>query len=126
MMIKNYSLRLYKKINNVFNQVHESMDEWIIDSVKVQNDTLNNFIFYLQRALPNYKNHISLDDTEFDSFDIYKILNVENLLNDIEEPNKNFVFNINELVSLHNLLKQFTTFDSSLVSYDIVDRKSVV
>ena len=120
MMIKNYSLRLYKKINNVFNQVHESMDEWIIDSVKVQNDKLNNFIFYLQRALHNYKNHISLDDTEFDSFDIYKILNVENLLNDIEEPNKNFVFNINELVSLHNLLKQFTTFDSSLVSYDIV------
>ena len=119
-MIKNYSLRLYKKIKNVFNQVYESMDEWIIDSVKVQNDTLNNFIYYLQRALHNFNNHISLDDTEFDSFDIYKILNVEHLLNDIEEPNKNFVYNINELVSLHNLLKQFTTFDSSLVSYDIV------
>lgn len=116
--LKAFAESTNEKINKIFTEVYSQMDEWIIQSVKMQNDNLNSFIYYLQRAQHNFTNVISLEDFEFDSFDIYKPIKVENYFKP-ENGEHNFSYNIRELLLIYNNIKQYSTFDSSLIKREI-------
>lgn len=117
--LKTFAQNANEIISNIFTEVYSQMDEWIIKSVKTQNDTLNSFIYYIQRALHNFTSAISLDDFEFDSYDIYKPINIERYFSP-ENDEYNFNYNIRDLLSIYNNIKQYATFDSSLIKREII------
>ena len=79
MFLKYYIIKYFKIIVECFNTTYNAMDDWIITSVKKQNDSLNNFVDYLKKILiKNKKNRkIDLDDFEFDNFNIYRKYKVD-------------------------------------------------
>ena len=72
MFLKYYTIRYSNIINECYNETYNAMDDLIIMSVRNQNNTLNEFMNYLTKALNNFMPDISLDDFEFDSYDIYR------------------------------------------------------
>ena len=150
MFIKTFALRYIKIINSCYNKAFDCMDQWIILNMKTQNNKLNEFIEYLKRALNYYINEINMSGREFDYNDLYfknkkmilpiykniypnKILNlsiqfginknyVNNLITKIDLNNlQKYIYNINDLFNLYNLLKEFSSVTSeSQVKYEIV------
>ena len=156
MFLKSFFLKYYNLINECFNNTYNAMDDWIIMSVRSQNNSLNEFVDYLKKLLTKSNRRASLEDFEFDNFDIYrrykvdisfifeklnlnsivnlnaknneqinnnKINNNEIILineNEIPYPDK-FVYNINDLMSIYNYLKNFGTEGCEyLVKYEYV------
>ena len=74
MFLKYFIIKYFKIIIECFNTTYNTMDDWIIISVRKQNESLNNFVNYLRKILNKNKNNkkIDLDDFEFDNFDVYR------------------------------------------------------
>ena len=68
MFLKYFISKYYYIIINCYNDTFNAMDDWIIMSVRSQNNSLNEFIFYLKKALTKTKKIVSLEDFEFDNF----------------------------------------------------------
>ena len=96
MFLKYYGIRYNEIINECYNETYNTMDDLIIMSVRSQNNTLNEFINYLKRALNNFNQRISLDDFEFDSYDIYRRYKVD-VSNLYDKMKFNVVFNIDKI-----------------------------
>ena len=146
MFLKYFIPKYNDIIINCYNDTFNAMDDWIIMSVRSQNNSLNEFIFYLKKALTKTKKKVSLEDFEFDNFDIYRrykidicsifekmnlnsIVNLNNRkLNEIALINENdmsyeeqFVYNIYDVVYIYNYLKTFGTKGCEyLIKYEIV------
>ena len=150
MFIKTFALRYIKVINACYNKTFDCMDQWIILNMKTQNNKLNEFIEYLKRSLNYFVNEINMDGREFDHNDIYfkykkmilpiykniypnQILNLSkqfginknyenNLVTKSDLNNlQKYVYNINDLIHLYNLLKEFSFISNeSQVKYEIV------
>ena len=99
--LKYYTLRYSNIINECFNETYNAMDDLIIMSVRSQNNTLNEFMNYLNKSLNNFYNKISLDNFEFDSYDIY--LRYKKDINIIYEKMKyNVIFNTDKILFENN------------------------
>ena len=133
LLLKYFSLSQYDIITKTYNDTYALMDEWIIDSVKHQNDVLNNFIYYLNRAIINNTSSLSLYDFEFDAFDIYDTKNIAVALNgDVDDVKQDvvvmsrenyqevFAYSVFELYELYLKVKKHATYVSYLVKEDIV------
>jgi hypothetical protein len=113
------------------------MDDWIIMSVRNQNNTLNEFSNYLRKVMKKQNQKVDLDSFEFDYFDNYRrykidvssILDKMNLNSYInlkqpenqKGPSKDlillnisdmpytdkFIYNINDLMQIYSYLKSF-------------------
>ena len=95
MFLKYYSIRYINIINECFNETYNAMDDLIIMSVRSQNNILNEFMSYLYKSLNNFYTGISLDNFEFDSFDIYRRYKID--LNVLYEKMKfNYIFNVDK------------------------------
>jgi hypothetical protein len=55
MFLKYFIPKYYYIIINCYNETFNAMDDWIIMSVRSQNNSLNEFIFYLKKALTKTK-----------------------------------------------------------------------
>ena len=77
MFLKHYAIRYSGIINECYNETYSAMDDLIIMSVRSQNNTLNEFMNYLNKSLNNFVSEISLDNFEFDSYDIYRRYKVD-------------------------------------------------
>ena len=137
MFLKSYIIKYFNIIIECFNSTYNSMDDWIIMSVRNQNNTLNEFSNYLRKIMKKQNQKADLDSFEFDYFDNYRrykievssILDKMNLNSYInlkqqenqKEPNKDlillnisdmpysdkFVYNINDLMQIYSYLKSF-------------------
>ena len=97
MFLKYYALRYINIINDCFNETYNAMDDLIIMSVRSQNNTLNEFMSYLNKSLNSFYYKISLDNFEFDTYDIYKRYKVDiNIL--YEKMKYNVVFNLDKII----------------------------
>ena len=146
MFLKYFISKYYYIIINCYNDTFNAMDDWIIMSVRSQNNSLNEFIFYLKKALTKTKKKVSLEDFEFDNFDIYRRYKID-ILSIFEKMNLNsivnlnnkktneivlineddmsyeeqFVYNIYDLLYIYNYLKTFGTKGCEyLIKYEIV------
>ena len=96
MFLKYYGTRYINIINECYTETYNAMDDLIIMSVRSQNNTLNEFMSYLYKSLNNFYSEISLDNFEFDSFDIYRRYKVD--LNILYEKMKyNYIFNVDKI-----------------------------
>ena len=92
-----YTIRYTNIINECFNEAYNSMDDLIIMSVRSQNNTLNEFMNYLIKSLNNFDYTISLDNFEFDSYDIYRRYKVDiNIL--YEKMKYNALYNTDKIL----------------------------
>ena len=137
MFLKNYIIKYFQIIIECFNTTYNTMDDWIIMSVRNQNNSLNEFVNHLKKILNKNSKSIDLDKFEFDNFNIYSrhkvdivsILDNMNLTSFIDTnkqiKNKDekkeiilinindisysdkFVYNINDLMQIYNYLKSF-------------------
>ena len=96
MFLKYYAIRYNEVINECYNETYNTMDDLIIMSVRSQNNTLNEFINYLKRTLNNFSQRISLDNFEFDSYDIYRRYKVD-VSNVYDKMKFNVVFNVDKI-----------------------------
>ena len=96
MFLKYYAIRYNEIINECYNETYNTMDDLIIMSVRSQNNTLNEFINYLKRTLNNFNHRISLDNFEFDSYDIYRRYKID-VSNLYEKMKFNAVFNVDKI-----------------------------
>ena len=146
MFLKYFILKYYDLIIECFNTTYNAMDDWIIMSVHTQNNSLNEVVAYLKKVLGKSEEKASLEDFEFDNYDIYKrykvdtsiifdklnfnsIVNLKNkknteiiLINENDMPYVDkFVYNIIDLMSLYKYLKSYGTEGCEyLVKYEIV------
>ena len=149
MFLKYFILKYYNIIKECFNNTYNAMDDWIIMSVRSQNNSLNEFTFYLKKLLSKSNKEASLEDFEFDNFDIYRRYKVDISfifdkinLNSIVNLKKNkdqkkneiilinqndmpyldkYVYNIKDLMHIYNYLKSFGAEGCEyLVKYEIV------
>ena len=96
MFLKYYSIRYNNIINECYNETYNAMDDLIIMSVRSQNNTLNEFMNYLKKALNNFNPKISLDNFEFDTYDIYRRYKID--VDSIYETMKyNVIFNTDKI-----------------------------
>lgn len=80
-MLCSYGIFNLKRIFTVSKTVFDTMDEWIIDSVKYQNDAMNEIINHLRFIISKAKVHEISKTVEMDDFNYkYKIVNVNELL----------------------------------------------
>ena len=137
MFLKNYIMKYLDIIIECFNSTFNAMDDWIIMSVRNQNNALNEFSSYLKKIMNKQNKYIELDNFEFDTFDVYKRykidvpsilekMNLNSYINPIKPENKKeetkelilinisdmsysekFVYNINDLMQIYNYLKSF-------------------
>ena len=137
MFLKNYIIKYLNIVIECFNSTYNSMDDWIITSVRNQNNALNELKNYLKKIMNKNNTKAKLDNFEFDTFDIYnkyKIdvssildkMNLNSYINTNKPENKDeekkglnlininnmsysdkFVYNINDLMQIYNYLKTF-------------------
>lgn len=80
-MLCSYGIFNLKRIFSVSKKVFDTMDEWIIDSVKYQNDAMNEIIEHLRSVISKAKVHEISKTVEMDDFHSkYQIINVNELL----------------------------------------------
>ena len=94
MFLKSFFLKYYNMIIECFNNTYNAMDDWIIMSVRSQNNSLNEFVSYLKKILNKSNRMASLEDFEFDNFDIYKRYKVD-VSSIFEKMNLNSIVNLN-------------------------------
>ena len=87
--IKQYAIETMSNIDTISNDVYEILDEWIIDSVKKQNSTMNELISYLKRLVEIGVKQMNWE-FELDTFDkLYKPIQVKfEMDNFFDESNK--------------------------------------
>ena len=90
--LKYYSLRYIKIIKDCYNETYNTLDDLIIMSVKLQNDTLNEFTKYLKKSLNYFNKKINSNDFEFDTFDIFYRYK-KDIANLYRKYNQNFIYN---------------------------------
>ena len=144
MFLKNYIIKYLQIIIECFNTTYNTMDDWIILSVRKQNNSLNEFISYLKKIMNKQNKKVDLNNFEFDYFNIYsknKVdissifdkLNLNSFINLKEKKEFNlininnisysekYVYNINDLMQIYNYLKSFGTEGCDyLIKYEIV------
>jgi adenylate kinase family enzyme len=72
--LKFWAINNLNNMKRVTKQIYDKLDEWIINSIKAENDAMNNLTFYLD-------SHIESEtkvkcEMEMDSFEIFRIVNV--------------------------------------------------
>ena len=100
MFLKSFAIRYNDIISNCYDETYNSMDDWIIMSVRAQNNSLNEFINYLKRELNKFTPNISMNNFQFDTYDIYRRYKVDiNLL--YEKLNYNYLYCDNVFFNLN-------------------------
>jgi len=72
--LKHWAINILNNMKRVTRNIYDKLDEWIIDSIKAENDAMNNLIYYLD-------SHIESEmkvkcEMEMDSFDIFRLVNI--------------------------------------------------
>ena len=101
MFLKNYSLKYTKVIKNCFDELYNRLDELIILSVRLQNNSLNNFINYLKKEMKYFNKNIDINAFEFDTFDNFKKHKL-NVLDLYKSHKKLFLFNSDQIKVIEN------------------------
>ncbi len=75
--LKHWAINILNNMKRITKMIFTNLDEWIVNSIKAENDAMNNLIFYLD-------NHIESEtkvkcEMEMDCFDIFKIVNIEEI-----------------------------------------------
>ena len=150
MYLYSFISRYINILNECFDIVYNNMDEWIIINMKTQNNKLNEFITYLNRALNKNFEKISMEGREFNLNDkyiknkkyilpIYKTLYPDEIINinikseygDDFKKNlvklnsinlvQQYVYNIKDLFSLYEKIKEYGAQTCEyFVKYEIV------
>ena len=95
MFLKNYIIKYLNIIIECFNSTYNSMDDWIIMSVRNQNNTLNELSEYLKKIMNKENTKAILDDFEFDTFDIYNRYKID-VSSILDKMNLNSFINTNQ------------------------------
>ena len=82
--IKKYAIDTLNNMLQVSDEIYSLLDEWIIDSVRLQNNMMNKLISHLRNIVDNGK--LMLWDFELDKFNIYKEITVHFNSDDFFDP----------------------------------------
>ena len=128
MFLKFYSLRYTKIIKDCFNETYNTLDELIIMSVKIQNNSLNEFINYLKKSLYYFNKKINSHNFEFDTFDIFYHYKIN--INDLyKKYNKNIIFNAdgikNKEMKINNYITEKEMTYTQLYVYNLEDLMNI-
>ena len=96
MYLKYFSLRYVNIINDCYDKTYNTLDELIIMSVRLQNNTLNNFINYLRKSLIYFDKKLNSNIFEFDTYEEFKRHKID-IKNLYLKHNKNFIFNADQI-----------------------------
>ena len=108
MFLKYFSLRYIKIINDCYDKTYNTLDELIIMSVRLQNNTLNNFIHYLRKSMIYFEKKLNSNIFEFDTYEEFKRHKID-IKNLYLKYNKNFIFNSEQINNSEN--KEIKTKD---------------
>lgn len=75
--LKYWAFNILSNMRRVANVIYDNLDLWIIDSIKAENNAMNNLAFYLESHID--KESRVKCEMEMDSFDIFRIVNVEEI-----------------------------------------------
>ena len=123
--LKNFSDEFIKNIKEISNKIFKHLDEWIIFSVKKQNDAMNKLMSTLKEEINNGENILHYD-IEFDDFyKFYKKLNLnfecEKITNLDKISNENKTININELKKIYLDLKSYEIQNNFVTKEDFLN-----
>lgn len=83
-LLKHWGSEKLKIMRGIANNIFETLDEWIINTVKAENDAMNSLIDFLNSDIERERK-VRLD-CELDGFDIYNLINVKEQLENVIEP----------------------------------------
>ena len=114
-MLSCYGIKKLKTIFSISKTVFDTMDEWIITSVKKQNDAMNEMISHLRNVVEYAKIHEISKTVEMDDFhSVYKLINVNELLENakikIKRKNSDITddsFSVNFFGNIITQIKEF-------------------
>ena len=101
LFLKYFSLKYIKIINECYNKTYNTLDELIIMSVRLQNNTLNDFINYLKKSMNYFDKKLNSNNFEFDTFEEFKKRKID-IKRLYLKYNKNFIFNADRIQNIDN------------------------
>ena len=116
--------KFIKELKNIAKITFDNLDEWIIQSVKIQNEAMNNIMNQLKSQIDSGEIHLDYNQ-ELDNFDVYKNadLSFEKIqiknLKDIPKENK--IIDISELRKVYLDLKTFEIQPNYVLKDNVID-----
>ncbi len=125
-----------KLMRRMVNKIYNTFDDWIIDTVEVENEAMNNLITTLRTHIERETNKIKMDNKELDGFDIYKMTDIVDYSDynpqvpDFSEILHEAKINLEKFKEIYNYIKSFeiqknfirtTTFVEAFVIKYLVD-----
>ena len=75
-LITNWGMKYVKTMRKMVNSLYDSFDDWIIDTVKSENEAMNNLISSARSHIEKESSRIKLDQIQLDGFEIYTIQDI--------------------------------------------------
>jgi hypothetical protein len=112
-LLKHWGSEKLKVMRGIANNIFETLDEWIINTVKAENEAMNSLIDFLNSDIERERK-VRLD-SELDGFDIYNLINVKEQLENVIEPlplkemQESARFNLEQFRMIYEELKSYET-----------------
>ena len=81
--LKFFGVAFINELYDIINKTFDNLDTWIIDSIKLQNDAMNELIANFKEQIENGESEIRFD-IELDKFDVFS--NIELQFKNVEPP----------------------------------------
>ena len=122
--LKYFGNKFINELKKIAKITFDTLDEWIIESVKIQNEAMNSVMNQLKTQIDSGEIHLEYDN-ELDSFEIYKCTDLKfekiniKYLKDL--PNESKIFDISELRKIYLDLKTFEIQPNYVLQYNVID-----
>jgi adenylate kinase family enzyme len=119
-LLKQWAIENLSNMRKSANVVYEQLDEWIIQTIKMENDSMNSLIEKLRDDVDKELKVKGINDFELDSFNFYEKIEI-NLLGAVLVNTDEDYFNLNTFLKLFDELKQYEVQKNYIKSRSFVD-----
>lgn len=130
--LKYFGIKYIKELFSIANKTFDNLDEWIIHSVKMQNDVMNEIISHFREQIENNESKLEYNE-EMDKFDIYTLLNLKfeefDVQRGIDIKEENKLIDIAELNKCYQDLKSYEIQNNFITETSLIDillRKNLI
>ena len=130
--LKYFGIQYIKELFSIANKTFDNLDEWIIHSVKMQNDVMNEIISHFREQIENNESKLEYNE-EMDKFDIYTLLNLKfeefDVQRGIDIKEENKLIDIAELNKCYQDLKSYEIQNNFITETSLIDillRKNLI
>ena len=130
--LKYFGIAFINELYDIINKTFDNLDTWIIESIKLQNDAMNELIANFKEQIENGDNEIHFD-IELDKFDVFT--NIELQFKNVNPPRSfkltldHIYIDYNELYKCYLDLKSYEIQNNYITYNDVMDiliRKNVI